>query len=151
VGAGPRPALEKYHLRAERKLVALLKRYGVANPASPEECRVVVTSYFPEGMKVMHDLAPKLPMMYHALPYQATAAHQVAKWAGAKAVGHTTPQTLRANPDLPDLAAAEGLTTVAAGVDERFDLQYFLDIGVPWIYTDHPARTLASLGRRPTT
>ena len=145
VGAGPRPALEKYNWNVERAMVAMLKEKGLADPTSPNYGRVAPISFFPEGLRLMSKEAPDLPTLYLAPPHMASTAHRVAKLARAQGVGHYA-QTLRANPELPGLAAAEGLTTFA-GVDDPNDVKYFLDIGVQWLNTDHPGRTLQALGR----
>jgi glycerophosphoryl diester phosphodiesterase len=137
----------------ERKLVELLQRHGFASPAPGEQPPAVVLSFYPESLKLIRRLAPDLPTVYHAprlekLPWTAVAAsHRVAKAIGANGIDHYI-ETLRAYPQAVDLAARQGLVVWARAKNEQ-DAQYAKDLGVSWIGTDHPARTLTWLGRGP--
>jgi glycerophosphoryl diester phosphodiesterase len=137
----------------EHKLVELLQRHGFANPTHGDQPPAVVLSFYPESLRLMHRLAPELPTVYHAprlekLPWAAVAAsHRVATAVGAVGIDHYI-ETLRAYPQAVDLAARQGLVVWARAKNEQ-DAQYAKDLGVSWIGTDHPARTLTWLGRAP--
>jgi len=138
----------------EHKLVELLQRHGFANPAAGDQPPAVVLSFYPESLTLIHRLAPELPTVYHAprlekLPWTAVAAsHLVAKAVKAQGIDHYI-ETLRAYPQAVDLAASQGLVVWARAKNEQ-DAQYARDLGVSWIGTDHPARTITWLGHGTT-
>ena len=123
-----------------REVVSLLQRHGLANPASPDQARVAVISFYPDAVSAVHRAAPNVPTV-QLLPASLGAISDVGTLAsGATAIGPSI-QTLRANPELVDLAAAQGMATYCWTVNSQHDVQFARDLGVAWIATDHPGRT----------
>jgi DNA-binding NarL/FixJ family response regulator/GNAT superfamily N-acetyltransferase len=137
---------EKYSWNVERQVVALLQRYGIANPASADQARAAVISFFPDGLKLVRNAAPSLPTVFLAprldIAPLATVltSHRLAQAIGANGISHYI-ETLRAYPELVDLASRQGMIVYPGVVNNQRDALYSSDLGVPWIGTDHPART----------
>ncbi len=123
----------------EHEVVALLKRYGLADPASPDQARAAVISFYPDALWRVRQAAPTLPTVL-----LGPAARYLGPAVGATGIGPSI-QTLRANPELVDRAAARGMTTYCWTVNGQNDVQYARDLGVGWIATDHPGQTNALL------
>jgi glycerophosphoryl diester phosphodiesterase/pSer/pThr/pTyr-binding forkhead associated (FHA) protein len=133
----------------ERRLADLLIRYGCANPAAGDQPRAVILSFWPESLAMMRRLAPGVPTVYHAPPLKGwanvVAAHHLAKRVGAVGIDHYF-DTLRAYPQAADHARRLGLVVWARTKNER-DAQYAKALGVAWMGSDHPGRTVQWLGR----
>jgi glycerophosphoryl diester phosphodiesterase len=121
--------------RLERELAALLNRHGLANPASGDQPRVAVISFYPDAIWRLHRAAPEVPTVL-----LGSAARHLAPYVGASAIGPSI-ATLRAHPEIVDNAARHGLTTYCWTVNDQNDVQFARDLGVGWIATDHPGRT----------
>lgn len=123
-----------------REVVSLLESHGLADPASPDQAQVAVISFYPDAVSAVHRAAPNLPTV-QLLPTSLGSVADLATTAsGATAIGPSI-QTLRANPELVDLARAQGMTTYCWTVNGQDDVQFARDLGVAWIATDHPGRT----------
>ncbi|MCX4469293.1 putative glycerophosphoryl diester phosphodiesterase 1 [Micromonospora sp. MW-13] len=135
----------RYGRDVERRLVALLRRYGLAEPGAGSPVGVTVMSFSPLAVRRVHDLAPGLPtvLLLDVLP----------RWLPP---GRLPPGTriagpgiglVRARPRLVPALRAAGNQVYVWTVNEPADLELVLDAGVDGIITDRPAHALARLGR----
>ena len=123
--------------KLERELVALLDRYGIANPASADQARVAVISFYPDALLRVR-LAP-LP----TLPDRRCWGRP------ARSGGHRRRHRDRSvdsrccapTPNSSTSRPPKAWTPTAGPSTTRRDVQYARDLGVGWIATDHPGRT----------
>ena len=125
--------------------MALLRRYGLAEPAPDDPVQVTVMSFSPLAVRRVHELAPALPtvLLLDVLP----------RWLrlgrlpfGARIAGPGI-GLVRARPQLVPALRAAGNQVYVWTVNEPADLDLVLDAGVDGIITDRPAHALARLGR----
>ncbi|TDC58513.1 glycerophosphodiester phosphodiesterase [Micromonospora sp. KC207] len=135
----------RYGGHVERRLVALLRRYGLAEPRADAPVRVTVMSFSPLAVRRVHDLAPGLPtvLLLEVLP----------RWLrlgrlpfGTRIAGPGV-ELVRARPRLVPALRAAGHQVYVWTVNEPAELDLVLDAGVDGIITDRPAHALARLGR----
>ncbi|KXK62558.1 glycerophosphodiester phosphodiesterase [Micromonospora rosaria] len=135
----------RYGRNVERRLVALLRRYGLADPGPDDPVRVTVMSFSPLAVRRTRELAPRLPtvLLVESLP----------RWLrlgrlpfGTRIAGPGV-ELLRARPELVPALRRAGNQVYVWTVNEPADLDLVLTAGVDGIITDRPARTLARLGR----
>ncbi|HEU0190668.1 MAG TPA: glycerophosphodiester phosphodiesterase [Mycobacterium sp.] len=133
----------RYGALVERKVLAVLHRFGIAAPASATRSRAVVMSFSAAAVWRIRRAAPLLPtvLLGAASRYLHGSA---ATTVGATAIGPSI-ETLRQHPELVDLAAAQGRALYCWTVDRYEDVDFCRSIGVPWIATNHPGRTKAWL------
>lgn len=133
----------RYGALVERKVLALLQRFGIATPASAARSRAVVMSFSAAAVWRIRRAAPLLPtvLLGSAARYLGGGA---ATTVGATAIGPSI-ATLRQHPELVDHAAARGRSLYCWTVDDPDDVDFCRDVGVAWIATNHPARTKARL------
>ncbi|MEU7995583.1 glycerophosphodiester phosphodiesterase family protein [Micromonospora sp. NPDC049060] len=129
----------------ERRLVAMLRRYGLTEPKPDDPVRVTVMSFSPLAVRRVRGLAPALPtvLLLDVLP----------RWVrpgrlpfGTRIAGPGV-ALVRARPQLVPALRAAGNQVFVWTVNEPADLDLVLAAGVDGIITDRPAHTLASLGR----
>jgi glycerophosphoryl diester phosphodiesterase len=135
----------RYGGNVERRLVALLRRYGLAEPGPDDPVRVTVMSFSPLAVRRMHDLAPMLPtvLLLEMLPPWLRPGRLP---FGTRIAGPGI-ALVRARPQLVPALRAAGNQVYVWTVNQPADLELVLDAGVDGIITDRPARTLARLGR----
>jgi glycerophosphoryl diester phosphodiesterase len=135
----------RYGGDVERRLVELLRRYGLAEPGPDDPVRVTVMSFSALAVRRVRDLAPALPtvLLLEVLP----------RWLrlerlpfGARIAGPGI-GLVRARPQLVPALRAGGNQVYVWTVNAPEDLELVLDAGVDGIITDRPAHTLARLGR----
>ncbi|MEB3064659.1 MULTISPECIES: glycerophosphodiester phosphodiesterase [Mycolicibacter] len=133
----------RYGALVERKVLALLARYGIAAPASASRSRAVVMSFSAAAVWRIRRAAPLMPtvLLGSAAQYLGGSA---ATTVGATAIGPSI-ETLREHPELVDHAAARGRALYCWTVDQAADVDFCRDVGVAWIATNQPARTKARL------
>ncbi len=133
----------RYGALVERKVLALLDRFGIAGPASATRSRAVVMSFSAAAVWRIRRAAPLLPtvLLGSAARYLRGGT---ATTVGATAIGPSI-ETLREHPELVDLAAARGRALYCWTVDSFEDIDFCREVGVPWIATNQPARTIARL------
>jgi len=133
----------RYGALVERKVLALLQRFGIASPASATRSRAVVMSFSAAAVWRIRRAAPMLPtvLLGSAARYLGGSA---ATTVGATAIGPSI-ATLREHPELVDHAAARGRAVYCWTVDRDDDVDFCRDVGVAWIATNQPARTKARL------
>ncbi|WP_320068961.1 glycerophosphodiester phosphodiesterase [Micromonospora sp. RTGN7] len=135
----------RYGRDVERRLVTLLRRYGLAEPGADDPVRVTVMSFSPLAVRRLHDLAPRLPtvLLMDGLPRWL--------WPGRLPAGTrvAAPKValVRARPRLVPTLRAAGNQVYVWTVNKPDDLELVLDVGVDGIITDRPAHALARLGR----
>ncbi|MGQ5260631.1 glycerophosphodiester phosphodiesterase [Micromonospora sp. ZYX-F-536] len=129
----------------ERRLIELLRRYGLADPAPDDPVQVTVMSFSPLAVRRVRELAPTLPtvLLLEVLP----------RWLrlgrlpfGASVAGPGI-GLVRARPQLLPALRAAGNQVYVWTVNEPADLELVLAAGVDGIITDRPAQTLARLDR----
>lgn len=135
----------RYGALVERKVLALLRRFGIAAPASAARSRAVVMSFSAAAVWRIRRAAPLLPtvLLGSASRYLRGSA---ATTVGATAIGPSI-ATLREHPQLVDRAAAQGRALYCWTVDRFEDIDFCRDVGVAWIATSCPARTKTWLQR----
>lgn len=133
----------RYGAMVERKVLALLDRFGLAAPASASRSRAVVMSFSAAAVWRIRRAAPLLPtvLLGSGARYLGGGAPTT---VGATAIGPSI-ETLREHPELVDHAAARGRALYCWTVDEADDVDFCRDVGVAWIATNQPARTKARL------
>ncbi|MEU6072684.1 glycerophosphodiester phosphodiesterase family protein [Micromonospora sp. NPDC047074] len=129
----------------ERRLVALLRSYGLAEPEPDAPVQVTVMSFSPLAVRRVRELAPALPtvLLLEVLP----------RWLplgrlpfGTRIAGPGV-ALVRARPQLVPALRAAGNQVYVWTVNEPADLDLALAAGADGIITDRPAHTLARLGR----
>lgn len=135
----------RYGGLVEAKLVALLRRYGLADPKSKEDSPVVVMSFSAMAVRRVRQYSPTLPTVL--LLEQLNAL----RWDGTlpAAADHTGPgiDLLRADPDYVARAAAFGHQTYTWTVDTEADVELCRRLGVRWVATNSPVGTRRVLNR----
>ncbi|MGK5737789.1 glycerophosphodiester phosphodiesterase [Micromonospora sp. URMC 103] len=135
----------RYGGDVERRLVALLRRYGLAEPRPGDPVQVTVMSFSALAVRRIRELAPTLPtvLLLEVLP----------RWLrlgrlpfGTRIAGPGI-GLVRARPRLLPALRAAGNEVYVWTVNEPSDLDLVLAAGVDGIITDRPAHTLARLGR----
>ncbi|WP_406039639.1 glycerophosphodiester phosphodiesterase family protein [Micromonospora sp. NBC_00898] len=135
----------RYGGDVERRLVTLLRRYGLADPRPDDRVRVTVMSFSPLAVRRIRDLAPALPtvLLLEVLP----------RWLrlgrlpfGTRIAGPGI-GLVRARPQLVPALRAAGNQVYVWTINEPDDLELVLDADVDGVITDRPARALARLGR----
>ncbi len=137
----------RYGSLVETKVMELLRRYGIAAPASADRARAVVMSFSAAAVWRVRRSAPLLPtvLLGETARFLGGGA---AMTVGATAVGPSI-HTLREHPDLVDRSAAQGRALYCWTVDHFEDVGLCRDLGVAWIATNHPGRTRAWLDGDP--
>lgn len=137
----------RYGAEVESRLLELLRRFGIATPASADHSRAVVMSFSAAAVWRVRRAAPLLPtvLLERGYPYLGGSA---ATTVGATAIGPSI-ATLRNHPDLVDRAAAQGRALYCWTVDRAEDVRLCRDAGVAWLATNHPARVKAWLDDPP--
>lgn len=133
----------RYGALVERKVLALLDRFGIAAPASATRSRAVVMSFSAAAVWRIRRAAPLLPTVLLG-PTARYLRGGTATTVGATAIGPSI-ETLREHPELVDRAAARGRALYCWTVDSFEDIDFCRDVGVAWIATKQPARTIARL------
>jgi glycerophosphoryl diester phosphodiesterase len=135
----------RYGGLVEARLVELLARHGLAEPADREASPVVVMSFSTLAVRRVRTLAPRLPtVLLLAQLWPTLRDGTLPPWAD-----HTGPGIglLRRDPGYVARAADHGHATYTWTVDDPADAALCAGIGVRWIATNAPATTRAALAR----
>lgn len=135
----------RYGADVERRLVALLRRYGLADPVPGDPVTVTVMSFSPLAVRLVRQLAPALPtaLLLEVLPPGLRLARlPFGAVAAAPGIG-----LVRSRPGLLPALRAAGHQTYVWTVNEVPDLELVLAGGVDGIITDRPRLVLDHLGR----
>ncbi|MET8229140.1 glycerophosphodiester phosphodiesterase family protein [Micromonospora sp. NPDC005298] len=135
----------RYGSAVERRLVDLLRRYGLAEPAPDDPVQVTVMSFSPLAVRRVRELAPALPtvLLLEVLPRVLRPGRLP---FGARIAGPGI-GLVRARPQLLPALRAAGNQVYVWTVNEPDDLELVLAAGVDGIITDRPAHALARLDR----
>ncbi|MFJ6199484.1 glycerophosphodiester phosphodiesterase [Micromonospora sp. NPDC092111] len=135
----------RYRGDVERRLVTMLRRFGLAEPGPDDPVQVTVMSFSPLAVRRVRELAPALPtvLLLEVLPRWLRLSRLP---FGARIAGPGI-GLVRARPHLVPTLRAAGHQVYVWTVNEPDDLELVLDAGVDGVITDRPARALARLGR----
>jgi glycerophosphoryl diester phosphodiesterase len=129
----------------ERRLVAMLRRHGLADPRPGDPVRVTVMSFSPLAVRQVRRLAPRLStvLLLDVLPPGLRRGRLP---FGARIAGPSL-RLLRTRPRLVPALHAAGNRVYVWTVNEVPELDLALARGVDGIITDRPALILERLGR----
>jgi glycerophosphoryl diester phosphodiesterase len=133
----------RYGAAVERSLVALLHRHGLREPRPSAEVRVTAMSFSPLALRVLRDLAPRLPtvLLLDFLPRRVPIGRLP---FGAGAVGPGI-RLVRARPEVVERLRDRGYPSYVWTVNEPEDVDLAIKLQVDGIITDRPADVLARL------
>jgi glycerophosphoryl diester phosphodiesterase len=135
----------RYGGLVEAKLVALLRRYGLARPRSKEESQVVVMSFSSRAVRRVRDHSETLPTVLLLENLSLT------RWDGTLPhyADYTGPgiDLLRADRDYVERARSSGYETYVWTVDEPADVALCAGLGVRFLATNSPVTTRTLLNR----
>ncbi|MGC4856023.1 glycerophosphodiester phosphodiesterase [Micromonospora sp. DT4] len=131
----------RYGSQVERRLVDLLRQYGLADPAPDDPVQVTVMSFSPLAVRRVRELAPALPtvLLLEVLPPWLRLGRLP---FGARIAGPGI-GLLRARPRLLPALRAAGNQVYVWTVNEPADVEMVLAEEVDGIITDRPAHVLA--------
>ncbi len=133
----------RYGGLVEAKLIALLSRYGLANPLSKEDSQVVAMSFSAMAVRRIRQHSPTLPtvLLMGALP--------ALRWDGTlpRSADYAGPgiRVLREDPDYVARAASFGHPVYTWTVDAPEDVELCRRLGVRYLATNSPAAARALL------
>ncbi|WP_434742161.1 glycerophosphodiester phosphodiesterase [Micromonospora sp. SH-82] len=135
----------RYGPAVERRLVALLRRYGLAEPTPDTPVQVTVMSFSTLAVRRIRALAPALPtvLLMESRPRWVRPGRLP---LGTRIAGPGV-GLVRSRPGLIPAFQAAGHQVYVWTVNEPTDLDRVLAAGVNGIITDRPAFALARLGR----
>ncbi|MGH3876113.1 MAG: glycerophosphodiester phosphodiesterase family protein [Actinophytocola sp.] len=135
----------RYGGLVEMKLIALLRRYGMAAPKSKEDSRVVTMSFSAMAVRRIRQHSPTLPTVL------LLDSLSPLRWDGTlpRFADYTGPgiHLLRDDPDYVARAAAFGNETYTWTVDDPQDVELCRRLGVRFVATNAPATTRTLLSR----
>ncbi|MGC4880122.1 glycerophosphodiester phosphodiesterase [Micromonospora sp. DT43] len=135
----------RYGSTVERRLVELLRQYGLADPAPDDPVQVTVMSFSPLAVRRVHELAPALPtvLLLEVLPpWLRLGRLPFGTRIAGPGIG-----LVRARPRLLPALRASGNQVYVWTVNEPADLELVLAEEVDGIITDRPAHVLARRDR----
>lgn len=145
IADAPRPvqlAIETKHPTryagiVERRLVDLLRRYGLTEPGTDGRWPVRVMSFAAISLRRLHTMEPGLPTVYlmRRVPLRCRDGLLPAK---AEIAGPSL-EALRVHPGFVERAKARGHAVHVWTVNEPADVAFVVDLGVDAVITDRPA------------
>jgi glycerophosphoryl diester phosphodiesterase len=135
----------RYGGDVERRLVALLSRYGLADPEPGDPVRATVMSFSLLAVRRIRELAPRLPTAFllEALPRPL----RIGRLPFGASIAGPDIGLVRARPALVPALRAGGNRVYVWTVNELADLKLVVNAGVDGVITDRPATVLRHLGR----
>jgi glycerophosphoryl diester phosphodiesterase len=135
----------RYGADVERRLVRLLHRYDLAEPAPGDPVSVTVMSFSPLAVRRIRYLAPRLPttLLLEVLP----PGVRLARLPFGASIAGPSVNLIRARPGLLPALKAAGVPAYVWTVNDVPDLDLVLDHGVAGVITDRPRQVLDHLGR----
>jgi glycerophosphoryl diester phosphodiesterase len=135
----------RYGGLVEAKLVAMLRRYGLARPKYKEDSQVVMMSFSSRAVRRVRGHTATLPTVL------LLENLSVARWDGTLPphADYTGPgvHLLRSDPEYVERARSFGTETYTWTVDEPADVSLCAELGVRYLATNSPASTLGLLNR----
>jgi glycerophosphoryl diester phosphodiesterase len=137
----------RFGANLERRLVQVLRRYGLAPPVDGDPVRVSVASFSPPALRRIRHLAPEVPTV------QLLDLLPPGPWVGrllltGRAAGPSI-DLVRARRGLVPALRSTASQVYVWTVNDPADLDLAVRCGVDAVITDRPAETLAHLARRP--
>lgn len=136
----------RYGGEVERKLVATLRRYGLAEPAPGDPLHVTVMSFAAFALRRIRALAPALPTVY-LMEIAAPFVRAGRLPFGARIAGPGI-ELVQTRPRLIPTLHAAGHSTYVWTVNAEEELDAVLEHGVAGIISDRPRFVLDGLSRR---
>jgi glycerophosphoryl diester phosphodiesterase len=135
----------RYGSDVERRLVAMLRRHGLADPRPGDPVRATVMSFSPLAVRQIRRLAPRLStvLLMDVVPPGVRRGRLP---FGAQIAGPSL-KLLRTRPGLVSALRAAGNRVYVWTVNEVPDLDLALARGVDGIITDRPAMVIDRLRR----
>ncbi|HEV7646576.1 MAG TPA: glycerophosphodiester phosphodiesterase family protein [Actinophytocola sp.] len=135
----------RYGGLVEMKVIALLRRYGLASPRSKEDSQVVMMSFSSLAVRRIRQHSATLPTVLLISNLSAV------RWDGSlpRAADYTGPgiRLLRRDPDYVARAASFGHETYTWTVDDPADVELCRRLGVRYLATNSPVTTRVQLSR----
>lgn len=129
----------RYGGLVEMKLIALLSRYGLANPKSKEDSQVVMMSFSAKAVRRVRQHSATLPTVLLMRNLSTL------RWDGSlpRAADYTGPgiRLLRRDPDYVARAASFGHETYTWTVDDPADVELCRRLGIRYMATNSPVTT----------
>lgn len=135
----------RYGGLVEAKLVALLVRFGMANPPTRADSDVYLMSFSVTALRRFRADAPQLPTVLLTGALTPRADGKIPRCADLTGPGI---RTLRGDPDYVARAARRGHPTYVWTVDEAADLRNCVEWGVHSIGTNRPSELVALMRGR---
>lgn len=134
----------RYGADVERRLVALLRRYGLDEARPGDPVRVTVMSFSALAIRRIRVLAPTLPtsLLLEVLPPWL----QLGRLPFGATVAGMSVHLLRTRPRLVPALQAAGTQVYAWTVNDPRDVALMAAQGIDGIITDRPGAVLAQLG-----
>ncbi|WP_243866568.1 glycerophosphodiester phosphodiesterase [Actinophytocola oryzae] len=135
----------RYGGLVETKLIAMLRRYGLARPKSKEDSPVVMMSFSSRAVRRVRDHTDTLPTVLLLDQLSVT------RWDGTlpSYADYTGPgvHILRHDPDYVERARSFGAETYVWTVDDAEDVALCTKLDVRFLATNSPATTVKLLNR----
>lgn len=135
----------RYGGLVEAKLVALLRRYGLANPKSKEDSPVVMMSFSAMAVRRIRQHSARLPTVL--LLDRLTALRSDGTLPRSADYAGPGIHLLRDDPDYVARAAGFGHRIYTWTVDDPADVELCRHLGVRYLATNSPATTRDQLNR----
>jgi glycerophosphoryl diester phosphodiesterase len=134
----------RYGAAVERRLVALLRQYGLAEPAAGDPIRVTVMSFSALALRRVHRLAPGLPTVYlmEIVPPPGVTRGRL---PFGVPIAAPSVSLVRTRPGLLPALQASGLQTYVWTVNTEPQLDQVLAQNADGIITDRPRFVLDRL------
>ena len=135
----------RYGAAVERRLTALLERYGLTHPKPDDPVQVTVMSFSPLALRHMQALAPDIPTVL-LLEVLLPGVRLRRLPFGAPIAGPAV-DLIRARPAMVRTLRSAGSGIYVWTVNDPADVDLVLEHGVDGIITDRPRFVLDRLGR----
>lgn len=131
--------------QVEERLLLLLKRFGLDNPASAAESQVRVMSFSARSLHRVRAASPTLPTVY-LMQFVSPRLRDGRLPAGVRIAGPSI-RILRNQPAYVERLKQAGHQVHVWTVNEPEDVDLCVDLGVDAIITNRPRAVLRQLGR----
>ncbi|MFF4399930.1 glycerophosphodiester phosphodiesterase [Streptomyces sp. NPDC001480] len=133
--------------QVEERLLLLLKRFGLDNPASAAESQVRVMSFSARSLHRVRAASPALPTVY-LMQFVSPRLRDGRLPAGVRIAGPSI-RIVRNHPAYIERLKRAGHQVHVWTVNEPEDVDLCVGLGVDAIITNRPRAVLDRLGRRP--
>lgn len=131
----------------EERVVAILRKFGLTGPPKDDTTRVRVMSFSEIALRRMREFAPAVPTVYLMtrvpLRYRNGTLPSGAKIAGPGI------SILESHPEYVNRVHAAGGEVHVWVADSDYEIDLCLKLGVDALITNHPAKVMQRLGRKP--